>query len=372
MNLLMISGDRSVLQGKKGAFWYTLDELRKYWERIDVITPAAEERRAESGELFANVFFHPSPHGLWYQSKWIREKGRVLIDQYHHDVMTVHEYPPFYNGCGARKLARRTGVPFALEIHHVVGYPLASSIAESIGAFLSKTVLPWEAKDARMVRTVSAGVKKTLIAFGIPEEKIAVVPSFYLDRDLLKPVTLEKKYSVVTSARLVMNKGIPELIDAIALVPDAALLIAGDGPDRHRLERHARRCGLGHRVTFAGWLPDQQSVIAAVQSAHIFVMNSRSEGGPRSALEAMAVGMPVIATRVGVMPEVIHDGFNGVFTSGDAVDVAEKIRLLLGQESLRIQIGREARSILDRFERKMLIREYANFLKMLAADEIAK
>ncbi len=119
-------------------------------------------------------------------------------------------------------------------------------------------------------------------------------------------------------------------------------------------------------MTFAGWLPEARDVVAALRSAKVFVMNSRSEGGTRVALEAMACGLPVVATRVGVMPDAIVDGENGVFTTGTHVDVAEKLRLLLGDAALRERLGENARRIGDRFEKKVLIERYAEFLKAIA------
>src|SRR3989338_387984 len=100
MRLLMISGDRSILQGKKGAFWYMLEEFRKHWERIDVICPKSAPHphllpKGEGISPFENVFFHSSPHGLWYQPRWIVKTGKALIREHRHDVMSVHEYPPF-------------------------------------------------------------------------------------------------------------------------------------------------------------------------------------------------------------------------------------------------------------------------------------
>src|SRR5688572_26205291 len=86
MKLLMISGDRSILQGKKGAFWYTLEEFAKHWERIDVICPkpqAMQKQMTENGPS-QNVFFHPSPRGLWYQPWWIGKKGKELIGVHKH------------------------------------------------------------------------------------------------------------------------------------------------------------------------------------------------------------------------------------------------------------------------------------------------
>lgn len=82
-------------------------------------------------------------------------------------------------------------------------------------------------------------------------------------------------------------------------------------------------------------------------------------------LEAMAVEMPVITTEVGVVPEVIEDGVNGIITTGEPDDLAEKIKTLLADEKLRKKIGKEAGKIMDIYERKNLVKGYADFLKSL-------
>ena len=123
MKLLMISGDRSILQRRNGAFWYTLQELRKHWDHIDIICPCTRaqihenQRRAKAGRaslVGGKVFFHPSPSSLWKQTSWITSVGSELIEKHRHDVMTVHEYPPFYNGLGARRLAKKYKISYAL------------------------------------------------------------------------------------------------------------------------------------------------------------------------------------------------------------------------------------------------------------------
>ncbi len=372
MKLLMISGDRSILQGKKGAFWYTLEEFRKHWERIDIVTPRMtekSEKRKEKSDPFEHVFFHPSPTSLWGQPHWIQQKGKELIAAHHHDVMTVHDYPPFYNGIGARQLSRATGVPYVLEVHHIVGHPVAASLTEWLGGAASCWQLPKNAFGAAAVRTVNGGVKKVLTRWGIPAEKIHVVPSFYLDADALKPdPSVSKQYDIVFCARLVANKGLAELLHAVRSLRGITLLVIGDGPERARSEALARKLGITDRVTFAGWLPDQPAVINTMQSGKVFVMNSKSEGGPRVALEAMACGMPVISTRVGVMPDVIQNEVNGVFTDGDPEHLALTIMSLLGNDAKREVMGKEATKITERFERRKLIGEYAEFLQKQAKN----
>ncbi len=369
VKLLMISGDRSILAGKRGAFWHTLEEFHTHWERVDVICPRSGQWPVVSGQTseFENVWFHPSPWPLAWQKRWITEKGAQLIADHHHDVMTVHEYPPFFNGLGARKLHRVSGIPYVLEVHHVVGAPTAASLAERAGRLMSRLYLPWAARRACGVRVVSRSVMDLLVAWGVPGEKLRLVPSFYLDAGALKPdAAVAKAYDVVTAARLVANKGLLELIDAVGALPGVRLLLIGDGPLKTRLQRRVQTRGMADRVAFAGWLPDQRQLVHAMQSGRIFVMNSRSEGGPRSALEAMALGLPVIATRVGAMPEVIRDRENGVFTDGSVRDLSRQISRLLTDTAVQERLGQAARKILERFERKTLIRQYAEFLKGFA------
>lgn len=375
MKLLMISGDRSVLQGRKGAFWHTLEELSKHWERIDVITPRARccglRKFAQSATRnpFFNVFFHPSPRGLWYQSWWILIKGDELIRQYHHDVMTVHEYPPFYNGLGARWLHKATNIPYMTEIHHIVGYPEAASLSERIGYWMSRIWLPrWGTSLAKAVRTVSGEASEVLHRWKVPPTKIVSQSSLYLDRSaLISDPTIVKRHDAVFCGRLVPNKRLPDVIRAIAQLPNATLLIIGDGPERRKCEKLAETLGMGNRIAFAGWLPSQADVYRAIQSARIFVMNSSSEGGPRVLFEAMALGMPVISTHVGLAPQFVDDAHGGLLTNGDQNDLRNKISMLLKDEQKRLRLGAAARRVLDIFNRETLVKIYADSLKSLAS-----
>lgn len=374
----MISGDRSLLRGEKGAFWYTLEEFSKHWERIDIICPRAEGR-SEKGEVrrmesfFGNVFVHPSPWTLWHQPKWILEQGTKIWQAYRPDVMTVHEYPPFLNGSGAKKLSAKTGIPYAIEIHHIVGYPVAADFKETIGRWMSRLYLSRDTSTAAAVRVVNKTVAELLPKWGVSKAKVRVVPSFYLDRTKLVPdASIQKKYDIAFCGRLVSNKGLSNVIHALTLLPDATLLVVGDGPERQAAHQLTKKLGVEHRVEFLGWLPTQEAVMRQLQSAKVFVMNSKSEGGPRVALEAMAVGLPIVATKVGIMPEVIIDGRNGMLTTGEPDDLAAKLRTLLGDQVLREQMSEAAKDVINRFERSSLIARYAQFLQDLANSATQK
>ena len=374
MKLLMISGDRSILQGKRGAFWYTLEEFSKKWERIDVICPRETKNQKprtknQEGEkvkeqFFPNVYFHPSPRGLWYQPWWILQKGSELIAAHHHDVMTVHSYPPFYNDIGAKWLHRSTKIPFMLEVHHVVGYPHAASLSERIGYWMSHFCIPRTARRAAKVRCVSDETAKLLKAWGIDANKIAKIPSFYLDYDALKiDATIEKKFDAVFCGRIVANKGLLELLEAIEEMPNTSLLVIGDGPERAASEKYAHHLGISDRVSFVGWLPTKTKVYETMQYAKILVVNSKSEGGPRVALEAMALEIPIITTRVGVLQEFSDNMVS--FTDGTPKDLQRAIPSLL-QDPLRAQqMAKNARIEVSIKYGKHLIDQYASALQNL-------
>ncbi len=374
MKLLMISGDRMLAAGKAGAFLETLSELCKHFERIDILCPSVRSSR-QVRVLYDNVYIHPSSRGLWYQPFWILKKGRELFQAHHHDVMTVHDYPPFYNGIGARLLKRKilrqssgqVDIPAVLEIHHIVGWPKASSLHEYIGRILSRVFLASHIKHFALVRVVNETVQRLLVGWGAKPEAIRIVPSVYLDRtSVMNAKNAEKKFDLVFAARLVHNKGLMQVIRAVGLLPKATLLVIGDGPVRHRAEMLVRSLGISSRVTFAGWLPTAQNVLPTIASGRLLLMNSRSEGNPRVAIEAMALGVPVLATRVGIMPDVIVDGINGMFTDGSSKDIAAKARALLADEAKLQRMASEAANIADRFEKTSAIRNYAEFLKSIA------
>lgn len=361
MKLLMISGDRSLAQGKQGAFWQTLEGLSKHFDRIDVLCPRGGEERA----LFRNVFVHPSPWPLPLQPLFIAREGSRLLREHGHQVMTVHEFPPFYNGLGARRLKRLTGIAACEEIHHLVGEPIAADWKESLLRPLNG-LLPRVTSYADGVRVVNGAVRDRLISLGVPAEKTAVVSSLYLRLDALAPATTAAKYDLVFCGRLVPNKGLITVITALAKLPGATLLVVGDGPERAGAEMHAKTLGIADRVMFAGWLPGPIDIADALRSAKVFVLNSLSEGGPRVLLEAMACGLPVATTRVGIAPETVTESINGTFHDGTAAGLAAALKPLLADDALRATMGTAGRAVAERYEYEKNIAAYADYLRSLA------
>lgn len=364
MKLLMISGDRTLASGKASAFSSMLKEFHTHFDRIDILCPRMRDTGPEIRRVLQNVHIHPSGGSLAAEPGFIRTKGATLFAEHRHDVMTVHDYPPFYNGFGARLLKKQIGIPAVVELHHIVGWPAAASLQEHIAFGMSRMLLRSHIRYFDAVRVVNAAVKDLLVSWGVPSDKIFIVPSVYLDHALVREVeATPKAYDLVFCGRLALNKGLQETIDAVALLPGTTLLIIGDGPLRQSAERRVRAKGLDGRVTFAGWLPSAKDVLAGIASGRVFVMNSRSEGNPRVAVEALALGVPVLATSVGILPNVLREGVNGFFTNGKSNDIAAKAKRLLADPAMLASARLVASATLNRFEKKAAIAAYAEFLK---------
>ncbi|MCL4691937.1 MAG: glycosyltransferase [Candidatus Hydrogenedentes bacterium] len=143
--------------------------------------------------------------------------------------------------------------------------------------------------------------------------------------------------------RLAAVKGIPILLEAIAHLrdahPDIELVLAGDGPDRGWIERRSQELGIANRVRVTGYL-SQDRVREELRASDIFVMASFAEGVPVVLMEAMATGLPVIATRIAGIAELVDDGESGFLTPpSDTGSLVERIDALLRDPQLRSRMG---------------------------------
>lgn len=153
---------------------------------------------------------------------------------------------------------------------------------------------------------------------------------------------------------------------ALREVPDAHLAIVGDGELREELGRLATSLGLGNRVHFTGWWADIPSVFADLD---IVLLTSTNEGTPVSLIEAAAAGVPVVATAVGGVPTVVHDGATGLLTGpGEPSAIATGIRTYLSDPDLRNRVRMAARQhVLARFSLVTAVENHADLYRELTA-----
>jgi glycosyltransferase involved in cell wall biosynthesis len=199
---------------------------------------------------------------------------------------------------------------------------------------------------------VSERIRAELLARGFAEDRIRVVPN-----GIRRPAIASRKVRPHSASvrllylgRLVPGKDVHLLIEAVRRLTQEGhaleLVVAGDGPRRVELEQQAAAGGLGPGIVrFPGFVERPEDLLA---EADIFVLPSQYEGLPISILEAMAFGLPIIASRVGGVPSVVRDGKEALLiTAGSQDGLEEALRKLLVSTSLRVGMGRCAQ---ERFE----------------------
>jgi L-malate glycosyltransferase len=180
----------------------------------------------------------------------------------------------------------------------------------------------------------------------VPPAKVAIVPNG-LDLSAFTPRRADAgRQRVIVVGNLRPVKGHEVLIDAAPDVlrryPQAHFELVGSGPEHASLTARAAARGVAHAFTFLGARDDVPALLAA---ADVFVLPSYTESFPNALLEAMAAGLPIVASAVGGIPEVIHNGRNGLLIpAGDAAALAERLCRVLGDPALRTRLSVAARA----------------------------
>jgi glycosyltransferase involved in cell wall biosynthesis len=156
-------------------------------------------------------------------------------------------------------------------------------------------------------------------------------------------------------------KGVQYLITSMKKIhdemPDARLILVGDGKERERLAALSIQLGIQKYVQFIGLVPHEK-IKTYMQQADVFVLPSLSEGFPNVILEAMACGLPIVASRVGGIPDIITNSTHGYLVEvKDTNDIANKILLLLSDEPLRKKISDNNRHFVKKYTWENVISE---------------
>jgi glycosyltransferase involved in cell wall biosynthesis len=239
----------------------------------------------------------------------------------------------------AIELATEHGIPFTFTAH---GYDIHRKAPSDFGA---------RAAAARAVVTVSqANADYIGRTFGVPQSHIRIIPCG-VDTQRFQPGNanglMAETPLIVCVARQVAVKNLGLLLDACSLLAERGTkfrcVLVGDGPCRGELEEKRARLGLGEIVEMPG-ATEQSEVLKWWQRATVGVLTSENEGMPVSLMEAAACGVPVAATAVGGVPELIADGATGLLIPpNDAGALAAALERLLGEPDLRARLGIAAR-----------------------------
>jgi len=253
------------------------------------------------------------------------------------DVLVCHGYKPDIIGWRA---ARQAGVPVVAVAH---GWT-AATFRVRVNETLDRLVLRW----MDQVACVSEGQAAKVRAAGVPSSRVAVIRNAIGSKAFAAP---EAQYRerlhalfpehceriVGAAGRLSPEKGFDQLIEAAAQVleqaPETGFVLFGDGPLRKRLAEQIAARGLAGRFVLAGFRTELGRFLPHLDLA---VLPSYTEGLPVILLETFAAGVPVVATAVGGVPEVVQDGVNGYLVpAGRPELLAQRILNVLGDENRR-------------------------------------
>ncbi|MGQ9671488.1 MAG: glycosyltransferase family 4 protein [Desulfosoma sp.] len=298
-----------------------------------------------------------------------------LIQREQPQIVHTHTAKAGFLGRLAARMAR---VPVILHTYH--GHVLHGYYSP-----FKTHLLRWMEKALARITdgivAVSVQVKNDLVAYGIASaDKITVISlGFDLDPFLscqqykgafLRELGLDDSTPLVgIVGRIFPIKNHRLFLESAAIVsskaPAARFVIVGDGNLRSEMENCARELGISERVIFTGWRRDMPSIYADLD---VLVVSSNNEGTPVSAIEAMAAGRPVVATRVGGLPDIITDSENGYLVPPrDPEALAGAVLRLLQEPELASRMGQTGQTMArERFAVRRLITDTeAFYLKLL-------
>lgn len=281
------------------------------------------------------------------------------------DVINVHYSIP--HATSAYLNREITGVPYVVTLH--------GSDVTIVGSDPSyHPVNNYSIEKADAVTAVSNFMQREAYErLGI-EREVKVIPNF-VDSNLFYPAecdVLEKRIDGEVIIIHVSNfrpvKHVPDLIYAMRMIvkeePKTKLLLVGDGPERGPVEKLVNQFGLDNHVTLTGFRSDIPNLM---RCSDIGVLSSETESAPLTLLEGMSTGLPMVATNVGGIPEIITDGQDGFIVPPKHPEViAEAILPLVRDSNLRSKIGAKAREkVLKYYTSDKVVNSYLKIFKSI-------
>ncbi len=301
-------------------------------------TRIADEIRALNVPVIDLGLVSPARAGaLWRLYTLLAEQRPLIIHAWLFHAVVV-----------ARLLGRMTGVPIVISARRNInlGSPFREMVNRmTIGADERVIALSEAARRVEIERGGAAPDNVTVVHNGID---IGLYPPLTprMRADARSRLALPPAATLVgTVARLHPSKGVDDFVRAagrvLAKVPGARFVVVGDGKERAALDRLAGELGIPDKVHFVGERSDVRSLLAGLD---LFVLASREEGLGTALLEAMAAGVPVVATSVGGIVEVVEDSVSGILAPpGDVDRLADSIVTMLDNRELADRLAKNGR-----------------------------
>lgn len=298
-----------------------------------------------------------------------RSVGEIAGELKRHraDLITCSGYKPDILGWRA---ARKVGIPVVLISH---GWTAATWRVRFYEA-IDRRVHRW----ADQVVCVSQGQAERVRRAGVRREKMTVIPNAVAEEAFAKPdpefgtrlawmFGRRPRLLVGAVGRLSPEKGFDRLVEAAPRVladhPEAGFVVFGEGPERPKLERRIQQLGLQERFLLGGFQPEVTGYLPHLDLA---VLPSFTEGLPIVLLEACAAGLPVVASRVGGIPEVVDERTGILVPAGDVGELSRGICQMLAEEPRRRAMGQAGRRrVREQFTFPHLVGQYQELFERL-------
>jgi glycosyltransferase involved in cell wall biosynthesis len=267
------------------------------------------------------------------------------------DIVHAHGHP-YISSYMACKIAKKYKKPLILTQHNTfIDFQSWLNVVEHLNdRIIGSAVL----KDADKVITVSKKTMEYVLKLGADKSKTSVMYNG-VDQNFFYPMNKEKsrnklglpenKMLILTVRRLVYKNGLDTLIESASLLArdfsNLLFIVIGNGPDKKFITNRIRQLGVNDNVRLAGFVPEELLPLYYNAADYFVIPSSSGEGLPMVLLEAMACGLPVIATTVGGTPEIIKDMVNGALVpprNQEALAQAISKLLSLKKESQAIRI----------------------------------
>jgi glycosyltransferase involved in cell wall biosynthesis len=314
--------------------------------------------------------------------KVVTGSGSVLAERLQQAGVAVHT-APWSMGLDPRVVASLIGEVTSgtiVHAHDSHAHTLADAAARIRGArmvvtrrvdFPIRQASRWQRVDRAIA--LSGPVRDRLIDAGVSPERITIIPPA-VDLDLLESESapdLQRRRPgaplVICIAALTPEKGVDVLLEAAARArathPELEWLVLGDGPQRAKLEARRRSLELDDVVTFAGHVESPESYIGL---ARVLVQPSRSEGFGSSVLDALARGVPVVASNTGGLPESLAAGGGLLVPPGDPAALAREVLAILDNPAVHERLSGDGRAAAESFDVATMVRRTLEVYRSLA------
>ncbi len=297
---------------------------------------------------------------LWSESK-------KLINEFHPDVIHLHNRLFFTTLIGIF-LRKHFHLPTLVTIH-IGNIDYITGIKGYFIRKLEKFMIRLINNNSSFVTAVSKNVRENVITLGIKPDKCTIVPNgvnlpfFNVHRSYVK-----NPRKIVFVGRLIDNKGPQILVESanilIKKIPDVKFFIVGEGPLRKKLEKYSQKNYLTKNITFLGGLEDIREIM---KECDLYVRPSFADGMPLGVLEALASQLPVVASRIDGITEIIQHGKTGhLVTSGNGKELAEAIYELLMNPSYMEKISKNGFELVQsKYDWTHIATEYEKYYKKI-------